>query len=113
MPYTGEQLDRIFALHHDRVVGHDNGVEFGKHRWQIPPASWRYRFAKGRVKVYEHLDGTLRIGYRPHTLAHSDAEGRLLLTPQGIISPNGRRGQITLNNRTDHWLQKPDILTCY
>ena len=129
VPYTGDQLDRIFALHHDRVVGNDNCVEFGKHRWQIPPASWRYRFAKCRVKVYEHLDGTLSLGYGPHTLAHYDAEGRLLLTPQGIISPNGRsrshrtepipetpslrRGQITINTRTDHVLQKPDILTCY
>ncbi|MFN3476298.1 MAG: ISNCY family transposase [Candidatus Methylomirabilales bacterium] len=129
VPYTGDQLDRIFAVHHARVVGNDNCVEFGKHRWQIPPASWRYSFVKCRVKVYEHLDGTLSIGYGPPTLAHYDAEGRLLLTPQGIISTNGRsrshrtepipetpslrRGQITITNRTDHVLQKPDILTCY
>ncbi|MEK6660772.1 MAG: hypothetical protein AABY63_02700, partial [candidate division NC10 bacterium] len=49
----------------------------GRRRHQIPKASWRYSFAKCRVKVYEHLDGTLSIGHGPHTLGHYDAEGRL------------------------------------
>jgi hypothetical protein len=78
VPYTGGQLDRICALHHERVVGNDNCVAFGRRRHQIPKASWRYSFAKCRVKVYEHLDGTLSIGHGPHTLGHYDAEGRLL-----------------------------------
>ena len=77
VPYTGGQLDRICALQHDRVVGNDNCVAFGRRRHQIPKASWRYSFAKCRVKVYEHLDGTLSIGHGPHTLGHYDAEGRL------------------------------------
>jgi transposase len=75
VPYTGDQLERICALQHERVVGNDNGVEFGKRRLQIPQATWRYSFAKCRVIVYEHLDGTLSIGYGPHTLGHSDARG--------------------------------------
>ena len=78
VPYTGGQLDRICALHHERVVGNDNCVAFGRRRHQIPKASWRYSFAKCRVKVYEHLDGTRSIGHGPHTLGHYDAEGRLL-----------------------------------
>jgi len=78
VPYTGGQLDRICALQHDRVVGNDNCVAFGRRRHQIPKASWRYSFAKCRVKVYEHLDGTLSIGHGPHTLGHYDAEGQLL-----------------------------------
>ncbi|MGH7361301.1 MAG: ISNCY family transposase, partial [Candidatus Methylomirabilales bacterium] len=78
VPYTGGQLDRICALQHERVVGNDNCVAFGRRRHQIPKASWRYSFAKCRVKVYEHLDGTLSIGHGPHTLGHYDAEGRLL-----------------------------------
>jgi transposase len=75
VPYTGDQLERICALQHERVVGNDNGVEFGKRRLQIPQATWRYSFAKCRVRVYEHLDGTLSIGYGPHTLGHYDARG--------------------------------------
>ena len=78
VPYAGGQLDRICALQHDRVVGNDNCVAFGRRRLQIPKAAWRYSFAKCRVKVYEHLDGTLSLGHGPHTLGHYDAEGRLL-----------------------------------
>lgn len=76
VPYTGAQLDRICALQHERVVGNDNCVEFGTRRLQIPQTTWRYSVAKCRVTVYEHLDGTLSIGYGPHTLGHYDAQGR-------------------------------------
>jgi len=78
VPYAGGQLDRICALQHDRVVGHDNCVAFDRHRLQIPQAAWRYSFARCRVKVYEHLDGTLSIGHGPHTLGHYDGQAQLL-----------------------------------
>lgn len=78
VPYTGNQLERICALQHDRVVGNDNCVEFGTRHLQIQKTAWRYSFAKCRVTVYEHLDGTLSLGYGPHTLGHYDAEGRWL-----------------------------------
>jgi len=78
VPYIGGRLDRICAVQHDRVVGNDNCVQFGRRRFQIPQASWRYSFAKCRVKVYEHLDGMLSIGHGPHTLGTYDVEGRLL-----------------------------------
>ena len=113
VPYAGDQLDRIFALHHERVVGNDNCVEFRNRRWQIPPATWRYSFAKCRVRLYEHLDETLSIGYGPHTLAHYDAQGRLLINPPQPSGDSPWRGLATINNRTHHLLQKPDILTCY
>ena len=83
--YTGDQLDTIFSLQHDRVVGNDNCVQFEKRRLQLPQASWRYSFAKCRVKVYEHLDGTLSLGHGPHTLGHYDAEGRLLAPPSYTV----------------------------
>lgn len=91
VPYTGDQLDRIFALHHDRIVGNDNCVEFRNRRWQIPPATWRYSFAKCPVKLYEHLNETLSIGYGPHTLGHYDAHGRLLA--DSPIVPNRKTGE--------------------
>lgn len=81
VPYTGDQLDRICALQHERVVGHDNGVEFGTRHLQIPKTTWRYSFAKCRVTVYEHLDGTLSLGYGPHTVGHYDAQGRVRPQP--------------------------------
>lgn len=78
VPYTGGHLDRICALQHERVVGNDNCVQFDKRHLQIPKTTWRYSFAKCRVTVYEHLDGTLSLGYGPHILGRYDAVGRLL-----------------------------------
>jgi transposase len=85
VPSTGGQLDRICALHHERVVGHDNCVAFGRRRLQVPQAAWRYSFARCRVKVYEHLDGTLSIGHGPHTLGHYDAQGHLLASSSASV----------------------------
>ncbi len=84
VPYLGDQLHRIFALQHERTVGNDNCVQFRNRRWQIPPASWRYTFAQCRITIYEHLDGTLSIGYGPHTLGLYDAQGNLLPDPPTI-----------------------------
>jgi len=93
VPYTGEQLDRIFALEHERIVGNDNCVEFAKRRLQIPKSSWRFSFAKCRVKIYEHLDGSLSIGHGPHTLGYYDHQGSLLAKkPGGLARQNLRRG---------------------
>ncbi len=130
VPYSGNSLDRIFALHHERIVGHDNCVEFCNQRFQIPPSPWRYSFAKCRVKIYEHLDGTLSIGYGPHILGHYDAQGRLLSPSPALRKQvEGNNGTApghpysfpalgietkhTFINRTFHLLQKPDILTYY
>ena len=85
VPYVGGQLERICALQHDRVVGNDNCVAFGRRRLQIPKAAWRYSFAKCRVKVYEHLDGTLSLGHGPHTLGSYDAQGSLLTAPAHTV----------------------------
>lgn len=88
VPYTGGQLDRILALQHERVVGNDNCIEFEKRRLQIPKSTWRYSFARCRVTVYEHLDGTLSVGYGPHTLGHYTAQGQRLSTP---VTAEGRQ----------------------
>ena len=93
VPYTGGQLDRILALEHERVVGNDNCVAFGKRRFQIPKAAWRYSFAQCRVKVYEHLDGTLSIGHGPHTLGYYDADGGLLTPPADTAGGTGMRAR--------------------
>lgn len=80
VPYSGDRLDQIFAVVHERVVANDNCVEFGRRRFQIPPAQWRVSFAKCRVKVFEHLDGTISIGFGPHRLGRFDPQGRLIGT---------------------------------
>jgi transposase len=92
VPYTGNQLDRIFALQHERTVANDNCIEFRNSRWQIPESPQRYTFAQCRVKVYEHLDGTLSVGYGPHILAHFDANARLRVNHSTLDrKPMGRK----------------------
>jgi hypothetical protein len=68
LPCPRPDLERVFALQHTRTVAPDNTVQFGRAVFQLHRALWRVSFAKCRVTVYEHLDGTISIGLGPHTL---------------------------------------------
>lgn len=76
VPTTRPDLDRVFAIQHERVVARDNTVSFGNRTLQIERQRWRATLAGCRVIVYEHLDGSLTVGYGPHTVARF-AEERL------------------------------------
>jgi len=69
VPNARRDLDRIFSVHHERLVNNDNTVMFGQSILQPEPVAWRATLAGCRVIVYEHLDGSLSIGYGPHELA--------------------------------------------
>jgi transposase len=75
LPLRGQELERIFALQHERVVNRDNTVEFAHRVLQIEKSSWRNTLAGCQVIVYEHLDGTLSVGYGPHLVGRFDPEG--------------------------------------
>lgn len=75
VPYRGEDLDKIFSKHHERVVGNDNTVTFGKLKLQIERQTFRFSMAKCRVLVCEHLDGTISVHYGPNLLGRYDAAG--------------------------------------
>jgi len=68
-------LDRIFSLQHERVVARDNTVTVGPRCLQIDRTPLRATLAGCQVTVYEHLDGTLTIGYGPHTVGRYQADG--------------------------------------
>ena len=72
-------LDRVFSLQHERTVNRDNTVRWANHCLQIEKSSWRGSLAGCRVKVCEHLDGTLSIIYGPHRVGHYSAAGEPLL----------------------------------
>lgn len=78
VPCPRRDLDRVFALQHERTVANDNTVQYGRVTVQLAPSPLRVSFAKCRVTVYEHLDGTLSIGYGPHTLGRYDLHGQAL-----------------------------------
>jgi transposase len=75
VPISHLDLDRIFSIQHERVVARDNTIQFGSRVLQVPSTRFRATLAGCRVTVYQHLDGTLSIGYGPHTVAHFNAQG--------------------------------------
>lgn len=56
-----QQLEDICCFAYERVVANDNTVQLGEHRLQILPGPRRASYAKARVIVREHLDGTLSV----------------------------------------------------
>jgi len=83
LPLEGRDLERVFALQHQRVVNRDNTVEIAHRILQIEKTPWRNTLAGCQVIVYEHLDGTLSVGYGPHVVGRFDA--------QGVTLPEARR----------------------
>jgi transposase len=78
VPTQRQDLDRVFAIQHERVVNRDNTVSWANRIFQIDKTSWRASLAGCRVIVYEHLDGTVSLGYGPHTVGRFTAEGKAL-----------------------------------
>ncbi len=68
-------LDRVFSIQHERIVNRDNTVSWANRCLQIEKALWRGSLAGCRVTVYEHLDGTVSLGYGPKLLGRYTAEG--------------------------------------
>ena len=76
VPLHRHDLDRIFSIHHERIVAGDNTVQFGNHVLQLPKAQFRATLAGCRVQVYEHLDDTISVGYGPHTVGRFTGDGK-------------------------------------
>lgn len=84
---------RIFSLHHERVVARDNTIQFANHVLDVPPTRFRATLSGCRVTVYEHLNGTLSIGYGPHTVARFRSTGEPLTDPVDAIARFKRNGE--------------------
>ena len=54
-------LDRIFCFVHERIVSHDNVVQWDGRTLQIPPQPRRFSYAGARVQLIESLSGVLSI----------------------------------------------------
>jgi transposase len=105
-------LDRIFCFKHERSVNNDNTVSFNNRIFQIAPCEFRISFAKCKVTIYEHLDESISIGYGPHILGYYTPKE--LSTNKKTRNTKRKKSITHLNQkRTDHLLQKADILTCY
>jgi transposase len=90
LPLAGQDLDRIFSLHHTRVVNRDNTVQFENLCLQIEPVQWRGTLAGCQVTVHQHLDGTLGLRYGQHRLGSYTAHGRTIETATTIKTTTRR-----------------------
>jgi len=76
-----EDLEFVFALHHERTVARDNTVEYGNRVLQIEKTKWRFSLAGCKVTIYQHADQTISIGYGPHIVGRYDDTGQPLPAP--------------------------------
>ncbi|HKC71070.1 MAG TPA: ISNCY family transposase [Terriglobales bacterium] len=76
LPLSGQDLERIFSLQHERVVNRDNTVQFGNRvLLQIERVHWRGTLAGCRVLVCEHQEGAVSVWYGPHCVAQCAPPG--------------------------------------
>jgi len=68
-------LDRIFCFIHERVVSHDNVVQWDGRRYQIPPQPHRFSFGGARVHVVQSLAGHLALYYGDTKLSFTETRG--------------------------------------
>lgn len=108
-------LNKVFCFKHERTVNCDNTVSFKKRLFQIAESKFRVSFARCKVTVYEHLDGSVSIGYGPHILGYYSPEGLPKNSHSRRIEITVKGREATANHnqeRTDHVLEKADILIC-
>jgi len=74
VPVSGQDLERIFSVQHERVVNRDNTVSVGGRVLQIDRVRWRGTLAGCRVLACEHLDGSVSVYYGPHLVGRFSRE---------------------------------------
>jgi transposase len=75
-----KDLDCVFSIQTERVVGKDNTVAMADRRWQINKTRFRHSLAGCTVTIHEHLDGRISIRYGPHLVAQFDGLGKTIST---------------------------------
>ena len=72
------ELGEILCAKHERTVGNDNCVRFGKLSLQIPEQRHRRHFVLVTVQVRQYPDDNLAVFHGPRRLARYTADGRLI-----------------------------------
>jgi len=82
VPHKRKDLDLVFSLQHERVVGRDNTINFANRNWQLERTKLRGTLAGCRVVVHEHLDDTLSITFGPHVVGRYRTEAVEMTPPR-------------------------------
>ncbi len=67
-----DDLQRICAFRHERIVSNDNVVQWDGRRLQIPPQNRRFSFAGAKIQLYQALDGRVSLYYGDTRLEHTN-----------------------------------------
>ena len=70
------------------MVNNDNTISFNNRILQINQSSLRVSFAKCKVTVYEHLDGSISLNFGPHDIGYYLPKGN-----EWALSKNKTRSQ--------------------
>lgn len=68
-------LDSVFSIQSERIVGRDNTVKFKNMVLQIDKQSFRGSLANCRVIVHVHLDESITISFGPHQVGRFSVVG--------------------------------------
>ena len=85
VPHHGRDLNLVFCVKEQRIVNNDNTVQWEKKILQIEPSKFRVSFAKCKVLVCEHLDGSMSVVYGPHVIGRYDANAKTIKIDQDQI----------------------------
>lgn len=78
-PVRRRDLDLVFSIQQERVVGNDNTIRYENRVLQIEKSKWRRSLAGCRVTVYQHLDRTLSVSFGPHIVGRYREDGTVLM----------------------------------
>jgi hypothetical protein len=85
LPLSGQNLDRIFSLHYERVVNRDNTIQFENRTLQIERVRWRATLFGCTVRVHQHLNGDLTLTHGQQTVASYPAPNTLALDTEMAV----------------------------
>ena len=85
----GMDLNQILCIKEKRQVQGDNTISYERRRYQILPTQTRFGFAKAKVEVQKHLDGTIHIFYKgeelPYKLIEPQEERRYVSSQKEVL----------------------------
>jgi hypothetical protein len=95
------ELDEIFHLEQERVVGSDWVISYQGRLLQLERQSKRYAPAKSRVTVREHQQGELSIVYRGRKLGHTEIQQRTAssMSDASMSFPRNRESIIPIGEK--------------
>ena len=85
----GIDLNQILCIKDKRQVQGDNTIGYDTRKYQILPTETRFGFAKAKVEVQKHLDGSIHIFYKgeelPYKLIVLQEEKRYAPSRKGLL----------------------------